>query len=128
MIEITIVLLCGVGFYASAFMYRKTLRAGRGQLAEPSVVESDRARVLGGIPNALFGMAYYAGVAACVPFLQVHAVGVAAWAASLAAAAASIYLAHSLLFVTRMPCAYCWTSHGVNALLPVLLIAAQRLG
>ena len=127
MIGAAIALLCAVGFYVSVFMFRKALRAARGQLEAPSVVESERARVAGRIPNAAFGLAYYAALAACTPFLHVPAVETGALIASLAAAAASLYLAYSLLFVTKMPCAYCWTAHAVNLAL-ALLVAAQRLG
>jgi uncharacterized membrane protein len=51
----------------------------------------------------------------------------AALAAAAAAAAFSAYLAYSLLFVTRMPCVYCWTSHVVNFSL-ILLVALARPG
>jgi uncharacterized membrane protein len=125
MIKSAILLLCGVGFYASAFMYRKSVRAGRGKLVEPSVVESPRARVFAGVPNAAFGLLYYIALAASVPFLAYRAVWTTALAASLAAALFSVYLAYSLLFVTRMPCFYCWTSHAANVALVVLLLLAS---
>ncbi len=122
MIRVTILLLCALGAYASAFMYRKALRASRGELSEPSVVETPRARAVGGVSNAAIGLLYYVAVAACVAFLSVPAVWAAVFTASLAAAAFSAYLAYSLTFVTRMPCAYCWTGHAVNLTLPVLLL------
>ena len=127
MIGGTILLLCAVGLYASGFMLRKSLRAARGQLAEPSVVETARAKVVGGVPNAAVGLLYYAAVAASVPFLSISIVWIVAFAASLCAAAMSAYLAYSLLFVTKMPCAYCWTAHATNALIAVLLLG-HRLG
>jgi uncharacterized membrane protein len=122
--KVTILVLCGVGLYASAFMGAKARRAGRGELAGPSVVQTPRARALGP-PNASFGLAYYALLAAATPLLGSSLIWRAALAASLAAAAFSLYLAHSLLFVTRMPCVYCWTSHTVNWLLPLLLLAVR---
>jgi uncharacterized membrane protein len=122
--KVTILVLCGAGLYASAFMGAKARRAARGELEQPSVVESPRARAFGP-PNAVFGLAYYASLAAVTPLLGSPAVWWAALAASLAAAAFSLYLAHSLLFVTRMPCVYCWTSHAVNWLLPLLLLALR---
>jgi uncharacterized membrane protein len=125
MIKGTILLLCAVGLYASAFMYRKSIRAARGELLESSVVETPRARVFAGTPNAAFGLAYYAALAAAVPFLGFTAVWTAAFAAALTAALFSVYLAYSLLFVTRMPCFYCWTSHAVNAVLVALLLLAR---
>jgi uncharacterized membrane protein len=115
-LRVAITILCGVGLYAAIFMLNKGLRAARGELTEPSVVQTPRARVFGP-PNALFGTGYYI----------LLAIGVwAAWAfhvpglllvcvvAAAAAAALSLYLAYSLLFVTRMTCPYCWTSHVAN--------------
>lgn len=108
-----ITLLCGVGLYASLFMLAKTKRGERGELSEPSVVLTPRARLLGNIPNAAFGIAYYAASAIGVWLLHPPALLIVLFA-SLAAAAMSIVLAYSLLFVTRMPCPFCWTSHLVN--------------
>jgi uncharacterized membrane protein len=125
MIKVALLVLCAVGFYASAFMYRKSLIATRGQLSEPSVVETARARAIFRLPNSAFGLAYYAALAAAVPFLGSAAVWTASFAASLAAALFSLYLAYSLLFVTRRPCNYCWTGHAINATLPLLLIAVR---
>ena len=121
----TIVLLCGVGLYASAFMYRKSRRAARGELAEPSVVQTPNARALGGVSNALVGLAYYAALACASHFFEARPVWLAAFAASVAAAAFSCFLAYSLAFVTRMPCAYCWTSHIINWTLPFFVWMAR---
>ena len=57
--ELLITVLCGVGLYASLFMLAKSRRAQRGELTEASVVQTPRARLLGGIPNAAFGIVYY---------------------------------------------------------------------
>lgn len=121
----TILLLCGIGLYASAFMARKTARAARGELREASVVQTPRARVFGGVPNAFIGFAYYLGLALAVPFLGNGLVWDAALPAAVAAGLFSLFLAYSLLFVTRAPCVYCWASHGVNWLLVALLLAAR---
>ena len=118
-------LLCGIGLYVSAFMARKSQRASRGELTEASVVETSRARVAGGVPNAAIGIAYYAMLAVATPFLAIPLVWLASLAAAAAAAAFSAYLAYSLLFVTRMPCVYCWTSHAINVALLALLILAR---
>jgi uncharacterized membrane protein len=110
-----ITLLCGVGLYASLFMLAKTRRAQRGQLEAPSVVESPRARLYGGVPNALLGAIYYPALAvgvAIVPAMPALAIPLLAVAGF--AAATSAVLAYSLLFVTRRPCPYCWTGHAVN--------------
>jgi uncharacterized membrane protein len=128
-VRVVIVLLCAVGFYASVFMLRKSALAGRGRLPEPSVVESPRARLFGGLPNALFGCLYYAAVAAVSAFSAPVWLAAAAAAAAALAAAVSVYLAYSLLFVTRRSCPYCWIGHVTNwLLLPLLLFAAARGG
>jgi uncharacterized membrane protein len=121
LIAFAIALLCGVGFYVSLFMYRKWQRASLGRLAEPSVVESPRARAIAGIPNAAFGLAYYPALAVTIPLLGIGPVRAVALTASVAAAALSLYLAYSLLAVTRMPCPYCWAGHVINWSLPLLI-------
>ena len=105
-------------------MLAKTRRGEQGRLTEPSVVQTPRARLVGGIPNAAFGMVYYLLLAIGIWIAGAPwQVGVRL-AASLAATAMSIALAYSLVVVTRMPCPYCWTSHAVNALLSACLIFA----
>jgi uncharacterized membrane protein len=123
--QATIMVLCAVGLYASAFMYRKARRAQRRELDEPSVVDSPRARVIGGLPNAAIGIIYYVSIAAAVPFFDTPAVWEAAFLLTLAAAGFSLYLAYSLVAITRMPCVFCWTSHIINWVLPLLLIVAH---
>jgi len=121
----TMLLLCGGGGYASVFMARKAERAKQGQLAEPSVVQSPRGRLFGGVSNAAIGLVYYLALAVSLPFLSRALIWDTAFAAALAAAAMSLYLAYSLLFVTRRPCVYCWTSHAINWLLVALLLAGR---
>jgi uncharacterized membrane protein len=112
-----VTVLCGVGLYASLFMLRKGAAAARGELAEPSVVQTPRARLFGGIPNAMLGAVYYPALAVGIWLAATH-LGLALVAVPVfVAAAVSIVLAYSLLFVTRMPCVYCWTSHAVNWML-----------
>ena len=118
-----ILTLCVVGLYVSIAMQAKAVRARRGTIAEPSVVQTPRATVLGRVPNSAIGIAYYALLAIAAFFLDVPAVRLGAVAAATLAAAMSVYLAYSLLFVTRMPCANCWTGHVVNWLLLALLLA-----
>jgi uncharacterized membrane protein len=125
MFAIIIACLCLVGLYASIFMLRKQARAAAGEVLGPSVVLSPRARAIG-VPNSLIGLFYYAAMLALTPFLRVPLVWDAAFAASIAAAAFSLYLAYSLLFVTRLPCAYCWTGHIVNWSLVLILIFSRH--
>ncbi len=126
LVRLVISVLCAVGFYASVFMMRKSLLDERGGLTEPSVVQTPRAKLFAGLPNALFGMVYYAALAAVSWPAVGRPVLMLALAASLGAAATSAYLAYSLLFITRRSCAFCWTAHFVNwalvAAVPWLLV------
>lgn len=114
--------LCAAGAYASVFMLRKSIRAGRGELREFSVVMEPQARLYGGISNAAYGLAFYVAVLGGVWFLPVPA-----WAlleiAALGAAGTSVYLARSLAR-KRLACAFCWTCHAINWLLALLLPVA----
>lgn len=123
--QTTILLLCAVGLYASAFMFRKWRSAQRGELREESIVRTPQARALGGIPNAAIGIVYYAALALAVPALGVAFVWWAALGAATAAGAFSAYLAYGLLFVTRAPCPYCWASHVANWAILALVLALQ---
>jgi uncharacterized membrane protein len=116
-----ITLLCGVGFYASLFMLAKTRRDERGELTEPSVVQSPRARLYGGVPNSLIGAAYYPALAIASWFDPPQPLAIAICAAAFFAAATSLALAYSLIFVTRRPCPYCWTAHAINWSLLILV-------
>ncbi len=117
-----ILALCAVGLYVSFTMQGKANRARRGELREASVVHTPRATLFGRLPNSLFGIAYYALLALAAFFLDVPSVRLAAVVAASAAAAMSVYLAYSLLFVTRMPCVNCWTGHAINWTLLALLL------
>ena len=120
-LRMVITVLCGVGLYASIFMLAKARRAERGELTEPSVVQTPRARLFGGIPNAAFGVVYYPALAVGIWAASTpHEIGALLLLAAIAAGT-SIRLAYSLLYVTRMPCVYCWTSHVVNWSLVLLL-------
>ena len=114
--------LCAVGLYVSIFMQRKAMVASHGGLGEPSVVQTARARAIGGVPNSAIGIGYYALLAAASFALAVPAVYIAALIAASLAAMMSVYLAYSLLFVTKMPCVNCWTGHVVNWVLLGLLV------
>jgi len=121
-VRFLVLALCAVGLYVSIFMQRKAMLARAGALIEASVVQTPRARVVGGVPNSLIGIGYYFFLAAASFALADPAVYIAALIASSLAAAMSLYLAYSLLFVTKMPCVNCWTGHIVNWALLVTLI------
>lgn len=126
MLSAVIACLCLVGLYISAFMLRKQVRGERGAIKEPSVVFTPRASAMGP-PNSLLGLLFYLALLLMAPFLSNPIVWMLATVASTLAAALSVYLAYSLLFVTRMPCAYCWTGHVINWLLLGLLIVHARM-
>jgi uncharacterized membrane protein len=119
-------LVAGTGVYVAQYMYRKSRRAQKGELDEPSVVERPAARSLFGVPTAAFGLAYYGFRLCALPFDGSKAVRRGVLTASALALAQSLYLMYSLLFVTRMPCTYCWTGHALNALLFALALDANR--
>ncbi|MBV8671777.1 MAG: hypothetical protein JO098_08395 [Candidatus Eremiobacteraeota bacterium] len=123
-LDIAVALLCAIGIYISLRMTRKFDAARRGELAEPSVVTSPRARI-GGVPNARIGLIYYGLLLLTSPFVRPsHPLVLgAALVASILAALASLFLAYSLLFITRQPCTYCWTGHAINWALLVILIS-----
>lgn len=111
-------------------MYAKSLRAERGTLDEPSIVEESHARLFFGIPNSLFGCIYFpsllAGVLLYAPLQSVAAPAalVMRWlvlAALAAATGTSLFLAYSLAFITKRRCPFCWTSHIVNLLLLLIV-------
>jgi uncharacterized membrane protein len=122
-LRLIITVLCGVGLYASIFMLRKSNRASRGLLEEASVVQTPRARLLGGAPNSAFGTAYYPLLAIAVWLASATWQYEVLLAIALVAGGVSAVLAYSLLFVTKMPCAFCWTSHGINGALILALIS-----
>jgi uncharacterized membrane protein len=112
-VRAVITVLCGVGLYTSLFMLRKSRRAARGELHGPSVVKTPRAHLFG-IPNSLLGAIYYPPMAVAVWFVSSPMASVVLLVVVFGAAATSVVLAYSLLFITRRECPYCWTSHVVN--------------
>jgi len=126
-LEAVITVLCGVGLYVSLFMLNKSRRAERGELDEPSVVQTPAARLYGGMPNSEWGTAFYLALGVAIWFVRFPAVAIAIGAAVLFAALTSIVLAYSLLFVTKRSCPFCWTGHAINWSLVVLCAALFKL-
>ncbi|HEY3130889.1 MAG TPA: vitamin K epoxide reductase family protein [Acidobacteriota bacterium] len=139
MISGTLALLAVIGFFISTYFtaiaYRwmdpearyipKFCQMGKETCA--SIVFTPRARVFG-VPNSLLGQFYYLGLLLGLlsgylwqtPFVWI-AIG-----ASLVTVALGIYLTYSLLFLTRVPCKLCFTSHAINAVIFVLLVSRMR--
>ena len=85
-----------------------------------TVLDTPRAKLFG-LPNSVFGIAAYTYLIASCFFLP-------AWPGFLLLALAllrSVYLAYSLIFVTKIPCPLCFTTHGINLIL--FLIYLKRL-
>ena len=102
------------GLYVSQHMYRKAIKAQRGELDEPSIVETPAATIFFGQPNALYGLLFYGTMLASTPFTNSSTVRLGRRVATGLAASSSLYLMYSLLFITKMECPYCWTGHALN--------------
>ncbi len=88
-----------------------------------SIVFTPRARVFG-LPNSLLGQVFYLALLTAVvgnflftkPFVYVYLL------TSLVTVLLGMYLSYSLLFITRVPCKLCFTSHGINLVIFILLV------
>jgi uncharacterized membrane protein len=88
-----------------------------------SIVHTPRARVLG-LPNSVLGQIFYLALMAgilggfmfSVPFFYVYLAG------SLLTVLLGVYLTYSLLFLTRVSCKLCFTSHAINLVIFILLL------
>ena len=110
-----------MGLWASVRMHEKSEADRRGELREASVVQSPRARLFGGVDNALIGIVYYPAVVIASLFFSAAPVRIATLIAAAAAATVSVYLLYSLLFITKMKCTNCWIAHSMNMFLFVML-------
>lgn len=94
-----------------------------GETTCASVIFTPRARVFG-VPNSLLGQIYYlcllGGLAG--GWLWTGPVFGLALAASALTVVLGAYLSWSLLFWTKIPCRLCFTSHGINAVIFLLLL------
>ena len=116
-----VIVCCFAGYIASRNMHLKAEADRRGELRERSVVQSPRARLFGGIDNAMLGLAYYPAVATASFFFGNPIVRISALVAASAAMAVSVYLLYSLFFITKMRCTNCVLANGANILLWCLL-------
>ena len=90
------------------------------QLSENScltVLETPRAKLFG-IPNSAFGIGLYLYLLLDIfifpPYLGAILISLALLR--------SVYLAYSLIFVTKIPCPLCFTTHGINLILFALYL------
>lgn len=85
-----------------------------------TVLGTPRAKLFG-IPNSVFGIALYL-------YLLVDLFSFppqVAFVFLALALARSIFLAYSLLFVTRIPCPLCFTGHGINLVLFLIVLTTR---
>ena len=88
-----------------------------------NVLGTPRAKLFG-IPNSVFGIGLYFSLILGLSHL-------APWIALVllfAATARSIYLAYSLLFVTKIPCPLCFTTHIINLSLFLMVLKTVLSG
>ena len=93
------------------------------QLKESScmmIVDTPRAKIFG-IPNSVFGIGLYSYL---ILSIFVYLPPVMAILLLAFAVVRSIYLAYSLIFVTKIPCPLCFTSHVINIILLLLSLRA----
>ena len=81
------------------------------------VLDTPRAKIFG-VPNSAFGIGVYFYLILDA-FLFPPAFGLALLTFALLR---SIYLAYSLVFITKIPCPLCFTSHGINLVLFVTYV------
>lgn len=89
-----------------------------------SIVFTPRARVFG-LPNSVLGQVFYVALLAGAPLglLDLPRLYMLFVGASLVTVGLAVFLTYSLLFVTRVRCVLCLTSHGINTVIFLLLLA-----
>ena len=82
-----------------------------------TILDTPRAKLFG-IPNSVFGIGVYS-------YLILNLFLPFSWTLALVlllfAVFRSMYLAYSLLYVTKIPCPLCFTSHFINLILFILV-------
>ena len=90
------------------------------------VIFSPRARVFG-LPNSLLGQLFYLAILAATfadliflkPFFLLFL------SASFLTVLLGIYLSYSLLYLTRIRCVLCFTSHAINGIIFLILLLTR---
>jgi uncharacterized membrane protein len=114
----TMGLMCIGGITFSYRMLQKHRTAKAGGLKVPSIVQTQPAAAIFGIPNSLFGLIFYG--ATFILLFSPYRFGIYAMAAGAGTAAIfSLYLAYQLIFRIRLSCVLCWMSHVINLSLAV---------
>jgi uncharacterized membrane protein len=83
-----------------------------------NVIGTPRAKMFG-IPNSAFGIVLYTYLLIDIFFLFPPAIALVGLTLALAR---SIYLAYSLIYVTKIPCPLCFTTHVINLILFLIVL------
>ena len=78
-----------------------------------------------GVPNSLIGVLFYILVMASAAAGMGNALWLVALIASWIAVGLGVYLVHSLLFKLRIPCVLCYTAHGLNLIIALLMLITE---
>ncbi len=131
----TLFLLAAAGFLISTYFTSVSYRWIRpdaawipsfcqmGERTCATIVFTPRARLLG-VPNSLLAQFFYAAIVVGLweeflfnsPFYYLYL------SASLLTVFLGLYLSYSLLFLTRVTCKLCFTSHGINLAIFLILL------
>lgn len=88
-----------------------------------TILDTPRAKLFG-YPNSLFGIFLYAYLILDLIFFPPEIALVLLALAVLR----SVYLAYSLIYVTKIPCPLCFTSHAINLILFLMVLKIAFYG
>ena len=139
MILILLVILSTLGFFISSYFTALSFYwiqpetkwipafCRLGQQTCSRVIFSPRARIFG-IPNSLLGQFFYIAIlfGTLTQLLFVKPFILLFLSGSFLTVLLAAYLTYSLLFLTRIHCFLCFTSHGINVIIFVLLLIGYR--
>ena len=137
MIDFVIVFLSLIAFLISSYFTAVSYRWIRpdekwipafcrlGERTCATIVFTPRARVFG-LPNSVLGQVFYAALVIGAltgrfegGLLTLYLL------ASLVTVVLGAYLTYSLLFLTRVPCTLCFTSHFINLVIFIMLLTLR---
>ena len=134
MIVFVIVFLSLIGFLISSYFTAVSYRWIRpdekwipafcrlGERTCATIVFTPRARVFG-LPNSVLGQVFYAALVIGALTGRFEGGPLTLYLlASLVTVVLGAYLTYSLLFLTRVPCKLCFTSHFINLVIFIMLL------
>ena len=137
MIDFAIVFLSLIGFLISSYFTAVSYRWIRpdekwipafcrlGERTCATIVFTPRARVFG-LPNSVLGQVFYAALVIGALTGRFEGGPLTLYLlASLVTVVLGAYLTYSLLFLTRVPCKLCFTSHFINLVIFIMLLTLR---